>query len=239
MFWSLEKTVKTVKDMYDYRAENNLPLLPTYRSGEETFWSEYNLHSDMYDSLFCRMFKTWRYFNQDIDGTNAIADVTNDFISAVNAHLAINDKKYTMLYRVHTETDNMNIMNDIVLSETNEGSKYVDAQITSGAREDGTSRTSGARSDTDTERVMAFNSSQFVDNSQNTLSKGEQTDSATFNKGTQTDMQDIDETNSYQKNVLGNRKNQSDNINKYSKTWKNYSFYEYIFLEIAKDLLLI
>lgn len=242
MFWSLTKTVKDVKDMYEYAKENNLPLLSDFESSELTsdFWDDYKDNFADYDKVFYRMFKSYRYFNQEVDEDNPIADVTADFIDAVYGHLMMNDKKYSMLYKAHTATTtDMNPYYDYYMTHSSEGGRTVEGEYVSGTRTDESENVSGQRTDTTTNQVMAYNSSTFVDESKSTYVKGAETDTNEYSKGQQTDTNNVEETNSVESTTKGIRNNPTKNMEQYRKVWTYYEFYLYIFKEIAKDLLLI
>ena len=255
--------IRDVNDMYLYAEENNLPLLSDYIAEDAThdFWNDYTTNHEEYDKIFRRLYKHFRYFDQDIDGDNPVADVTQDFIDAVKGHLMLNDKKYTMLYLLHVNNTVLDPYNDYKITETKQGARNVDTELVSGertdettdvagARQDSTNNTYGQRTDVTTDQIMAYNSATFVDNAKSTsekgaetdsasFSKGSQTDTSSFSKGEQTDTQSIDETNSHTITVTGAKENQSKNMREYADTWSRYEFYSYIFRKISEDLLLV
>ena len=234
MWWSLDKTVKTVDDMYKYARTNDIPLLSSFTSFADTtndFWHDYNIDYERYDSAFALMYKNYRFFDQDVEDENAIADVTTRFIDAVYNFLMINDKKFSQLYKVEKYNTTANLGTDYDITETktaNRTSEYV-----SGQRSD--SVTSGQRTDIQTEQTMAFNSSTFVDSGKVTDEKGAETDTSI--KGSQTDTEDRDETHTIR--TVGSKTDPSINIDKFIETWDSFSFYKYIFEQICKELLLV
>lgn len=82
---------------------------------------------------------------------------------------------------------------------------------------------------------------QGEQNNSNTFNKGEQNNSTTFTKGSQTDSLDNDFTEDYTLTKHGNIGIQSvtDLLNKHKQFWTMWDFYEYIFNEISKDLLMV
>lgn len=255
--------IRDVNDMYLYAEENNLPLLSDYIAEDAThdFWNDYTTNYEEYDKIFRRLYKHFRYFDQDVSGDNPVSEVTAEFIDAVKGHLMLNDKRYTMLYLLHVNNTSLDPFNDYKITETKQGARNVASEIVSGeredttvdiagARQDSTNNTYGARTDTVTDQIMAYNSSQFVDNAQSTtvkgsetdtsaFSKGSETDNSTYTKGEQTDTQELDETNSHTITVTGAKENQSKNMRQYTDTWSRYEFYSYIFRKIAEELLLV
>lgn len=255
--------IRDVNDMYKYAEENNLPLLSDYVSEnvEHNFWGDYVQNYDEYDKIFRRLYKHFRYFDQDIDGDNPVEDVTEDFIDAVKGHLMLNDKKYTMLYLLHVDDTALDPFNDYNLTETKQATRSADSEMVSGertdtsedvsgARTDTTSENYGMRTDTSTDQTMAFNSATWVDSSRNNFQKGsetdtsnygkgQQTDNSEYVKGEQTDTHEVDETSSHTIHITGAKENQSKNMREYMDTWSRYQFYEYIFRKISEDLLLV
>lgn len=234
MWWSLDKTVKTVNDMYEYAKANNTPLLSafsSYADATNDFWHEYNLEYVRYDSAFALLYKNFRFFDQNVEDENDIEDVTTRFTKAVYNFLLMNDKKFSQLYKIEKYNSSAPLGTDYDITETktaNRTSEYV-----SGQRSD--SMTSGARTDVQIEQTMAFNSSTFVDSGKVTDEKGVETDTSI--KGEQTDTEDRDETHTIR--TVGSKTDPSINIEKYIETWDSFSFYKYVFEQICKELLLI
>lgn len=244
--WSMDKTVKTVWDMYEYCKENHLPLLSSFQSQSLNDYMDYYAdHQAIMDYRFAKMFKDYRYYDQDIDGTNPIDEVTDNFIDEVIGFFLVNDVKLSLKFRVEdtlidATNNTYNFMNDVNITETKEGERSAEREYVSGTREDGNEMTSGERTDTSTEQVMAYNSSTFADTAKTTNVKGAQEDSNTFTKGEQTDNETVGTTESHTITTKGSRGNMTANIEKYNKTWANYeSFWNYVFKEIAKELLIV
>lgn len=252
----------TVEDMYNYARDNKLSLLSLFG---DNFWSDYVANSDKYDLLFKRMFKRFRYFDQDpTDENNTVEKVTREFIDDVYNHLLVNRKKYTELFRIN-ELDSANnpIFDNVNYTETRESSSTDNNTITDGERIDNTNMVQGARTDTNSSttggrtdnsetKVSAFNDSEYtnsdmsidtigeqVDNSQNV--KGEQTDTNNFTKGeqinTENKVNNSNETITKKGKVSGT--SNTELIKQHLELWDTYEFYNYIFTEIASSLLLI
>lgn len=134
-----------------------------------------------------------------------------------------------------------------------------------GARSDSESSNIGSQNQTSTKKVFAFNSNDYQDDVENTTIngarqdsksntlgaqsnsvggtdvKGSQTNNGTFSKGQQIDSRDLESTEDYTKTIRGNNGYVSvaKTVEQYKNFWNQYEFYEYIFKEICKDLLLI
>ena len=123
----------------------------------------------------------------------------------------------------------------------------------------------GAQTETSTKEVFAFNSNDYQDDVKNTRDigtrqdsktqnqgaqtntnggtdvKGSQTDNGTYNKGQQVDNRDLHGTEEYTKTIKGTDGHISviKTVEQYKNFWNKYEFYEYIFKEICRDLLLV
>lgn len=251
--------MKTVKDMYKYVKDHNIAMLSTFPGH---FWDDYRFRYDQYDALFNRMFNSFFYFMQDDD--EDIADITTNFIADCYNHLLVNNKKYEELYRVHVIPDeNYSLTDNYDMTETmdkditdnNEntyGSRTDTSSYTSGEREDSTTDITGTQFNVSTDTVAPYNSEDFYNNSEksdslgqredsSTLNKGEQIDSGSNTKGSQEDTLDRTYAEDYTLHRKGNIgvTTVSDMLKKHKDFWDEWSFYEYIFKEIAKDLLLL
>ena len=96
-----EAKVFNIKDIYDFCDENNLKMLSNYNSD---FWKPYVDHSADFDRTFKRRYRS--FFPYDQEPGEDIAEVAVEFIQAVSAHLRINDKRYSELFRAYDIEDN-------------------------------------------------------------------------------------------------------------------------------------
>lgn len=252
-----------VNDMYKEAQENHLLLLSSYN---RPFWQEYIANAIKYDFIFRRMFKNFKYFNQEEDEN--LYDVTRNFILDVENHLLLNDKKYSELYRIHiiedsaySITDNYN-MREVMDKDGNSnnsnsyGARTDTTNDTKGARSDTTSNSISARTDSNetTNQVSPYNSSGFYnDDKGNTIfQKGAETENSSFNKGAETDSSTIVKgaetdnlNNTYSEDYTLTRvgnigvRTVTEMLDLHDKFWDKYKFYEMIFYNIAKDLLLV
>ena len=254
-----------IAELYRYSHTNNLPLLGSTNTAD--FWTTYVSNFPIYDRFFRDRFLNWFYWIS-FDDTTTIASVYEDFVEAIQAHLTINQKRYSELYRVQVLAANAyDIVNNYDLTESHSTSRSESGSNTSGAREDSTSGTAtdGARSDsattnagaqttTETNQIEGFNSSDFTDadkktvaagaHSDNTsVSKGEQinTNSTTVNKGAQTDSHSLTGSETINIRRSGNIGVQTaaDVIGGHIKLWTSFNFYKLLFDEIAKEFLLL
>lgn len=227
---------KNVEDMYKYASEQSLPLLSNFNAA---FWGEYVLNYQRYDKLFYDMYKSFRYFNQvPFTQDNTIDMVTINFIDDVYNHLMINKKRYEELFKIEI-MNSPSITNDFYTEELLKGSKNINSDYTSGSRKDTNIETTGSRHDEEEHKKMAFNSTNYVNDSKDISDIGSQTDNSTFNKGIQNDTEKRGEQNNQSIITKGYHNNPYDNLKKYIGTWDSWSLYSKIFKELASDLLLV
>lgn len=229
--------MKQIKDIYPEAIRLNLPLLSVYNA---EFWDEYLSEHERYDSLFRRLYKSYRFYDQECD--EDIETVTRRWIDACYEHLLINDKKYTELYRMYvipddkySITDNYNMV-EVMDRDTTSNSTAV-----LGARSDSNSTTQGAQSNNSTGKVSPYDSEQFYNNSSLEENSGSRTDTGSFSKGEETDTSNNQGTENYTLTRKGNIGVQTgtDMLDKHQNLWSRYEFYAYIFREICAALLLV
>ena len=210
---------KTVKEMYEVTKSAGTPLLSNFNG---VFWTYYIDNYTELDRYFARRYSSFRYFAQEESDTVEV--VTQNFTSSVYEHLLVNKKRYEELYRAQSVNDNEYMLLDnynVNETVTKEGSG--NGSIVSGERQDKQYSTS---------LVSPFDSENFYNdtNSDSTIQKGSETDTT---------------NNSYNETVTSNKKGNigvqtgADMLGKHTNYWKNFDFYNLVFSEIAKELLLV
>ena len=225
--------LKTVKDMYKYSSENTTQLLSDYSAD---FWSDYITNYQLYDKLFCRLYRSWFYFLQEYDQT--IGEITTDFTEDVYAHLMLNEKKYSELYRIHViDDDTYSLLDNYDMHEVMDKDTTTSGTDTFGQRID--SDSIGAQENTLTNKVAPFDSADFNNERQAVESNGTRADSHT--KGSQEDSHSGSGTEDYELHRYGNIgvATATDMMDKARKFWTVWEFYEMIFKDIARELLMI
>ena len=253
-----------VSDIYKQNRADSTKMLSDFTIAEQDvdFWAEYRTNYERYDSVFNRMFNSFFPFMQSDDDT--VAALTASFRDDVYNHLLINAKKYDELYRVQVipnedyslinNYDMQEIMDkDVTDNQDNEYGQRVDSgSFTKGSRTDSGTQTKGQQIDHNTESVAPYDSVTFspdkyiemLSGSRLDLTgftEGQQIDSSSNTKGQQKDDLDRTYTEDYTLHRVGNIGVQtvSDMLQKHIKLWSIWEFYEYIFKEISKDLLLL
>ena len=205
--------------MYEVTKSAGTPLLSNFNA---VFWADYIEHYIELDRYFARRYCSFRYFAQEESDTVEV--VTQNFTSSVYEHLLVNKKRYEELYRVQTVNDNdyMLIYNyNVNETVTKEGSG--NGSIVSGEREDKLFNTT---------KVSPFDSENFYNDT---------TNDGSTRKGAETDTT----SNAYNETVTSNKKGNigvqtgADMLGKHTNYWKNFDFYNLVFSEIAKELLLV
>lgn len=94
--------LQTIKDIYDYRKEDNSPMLSPFEpSGTTDFWKPYRDNFPYFDRLYMKKYRSWFPMDQEGD----IEEIAVDFAYDVKSWLMINEKRYSELYRIQTITD--------------------------------------------------------------------------------------------------------------------------------------
>lgn len=94
--------IQTIKDIYDYRREDNSPMLSPFEpAGDIDFWKPYRDNFPYFDRLFMKKYRSWFPMDQEGD----IEEVAIDFAYDVKSWLMINTKRYAELYRIETIPD--------------------------------------------------------------------------------------------------------------------------------------
>lgn len=228
--------MKTVKDMYTALTSGQ-KLLSEYGAD---FWEEYRNNSARYDKLFVRLYRSFKYFLQDDDET--ISEVVTDFIADVYNHLMINDKKYSELYRVYVVSDDeYSLLNNYNVTETMDKDTSSNDTNTYGSRSDSGSDTRGAQSNSVTNTVAPYNTNSFQNDNKSDESIGQRMDSNSYTKGQQQDTLSNTGTEDYTLSRVGNIgvMTGADMLQKHNNYWNVYEFYQMIFRDIAKELLLV
>lgn len=94
--------IHTIKDIYDYRREDNSPMLSPFEpAGDIDFWKPYRDNFPYFDRLFMKKYRSWFPIDQEGD----IEEVAVDFAYDVKSWLMINTKRYAELFRIETIPD--------------------------------------------------------------------------------------------------------------------------------------
>lgn len=115
--WFNTSTKKSVNidTLYDYARVNQQTLFPTE---DFDFWLPYELNYQKFDRFFYQKFRAFKIC-QDYAADASMGDMLTDWKQIVDAHLFINAKRYSELYRVQVlSNDAYDIVNNYDLRET-------------------------------------------------------------------------------------------------------------------------
>lgn len=225
--------LKTVKDMYKYASDNSSMLLSNYNSD---WWKDYRDNYQRYDKIFLRFYRSWWYFQQEHDQT--ISEITTDFTAEVYNHLMINERKYAELYRIHILPDeDYSLTNNYDMHETMDKDTTSSGSDTFGSRSDSDSY--GLQSVTTERTISSYNDATYQPDNNESTTLGSHQDSHT--KGAQSDSHSGSGTEDYTLHRYGNIgvMTVTDMLKKHSDYWTVWEFYELIFRDIARELLMI
>ena len=228
-------------EVYKFNRAANTMMLSNFATGDDDdFWAEYRTNYDKYDAVFNRMFNSFWYFMQLDDDT--VDEVAAQFRADVYNHLLMNKKKYQELFRVQVIPDaDYSLTNNYDMTETMDRDSTDNQDNTYGSRQDSGSTTYGEQTITGTHKVAPYDSSDFNNDNQDVTVSGQRQDSTSDTKGQQIDDLNRTMTEDYTLHKVGNIGVQTvtDMLQKHIKLWSVWEFYEFIFKEISKELLLL
>lgn len=226
-----------VKDMYGYSNTHHTPLLSNL---DKPWWSEYIENFDEYDNVFKNLFKSFIYYDQELD--DELANVTARFTKAVKDWLYMNDKRYDELWRVNVVNDNKyDILDNYNVTETYTGLDTTQSANKEGARTDVRDFTEGNQTFENQNSVSAFNSNNSSPRNTEKNESGTRNDVEAFTKGEMQSTFASNEGSSHTLNRKGNIgvRTQTEVMEKHSNYWEKYNFYMFIFNEINDNFLLV
>ena len=237
--------MKTVNDLYKMSkpgGDDNFPLLTDFTSSQDVdWWSEYVENCEIFDFQFKQQFKTFVFFDQDPEDTDD--DVMEKWQTTIFSWLAMNDKRYSELYRIHVIPDDENyvLTDNYNMNETYSGSNTGAAAQTTGQRTDVNIDNIGSQNSANQNTIAGWNSS-----SQNALDAsasavGTRQDTNQFTKGEETDTTQTEGTDEHTIRRWGNIGVQAvqDMLGKQNNFWQLFNFYKIVFDDICKNFLLI
>lgn len=233
----------TVWNLFKRATETGTSLLYNDTAHEWSWWSDYREHSNIYDRLFARHYRSFIYYMQD-EGDD-IDTVLHDFKTDVRNFLAINAKKYAELYRIeqiadadYSLTNNYDMTESMTRKLTSSGTQSLGARTDSenlGARSDSVS--SGAEN-----KVSPYDTnSLYPESATNTTGQsttGAQSNSSTI--GAQSNSTSGTDNETYSLTRKGNIgvMTATDMLDRHNRFWSTWSFLERIFRDLNEDLLL-
>lgn len=231
--------LKTVKQMYNVSKEIPTPLLSNF---DADFWQEYIDNYTVFDKFYMHLYKSFEYANQD-DENMTDSEVQTDFTQDVYMLLMKNSKKYTELWRVATIQDNeaYELTNNYDIHETYSGTNASQGAAITGQRTDVSYDNVGSQNSAGANKVTGWNSSSENALDSNTGTIGTREDTHQFTKGQEQDTSRTQGQDSHTLRRYGNAgvMTVDDILKKHNDFWLVFDFYQVVFDDICKELLLI
>lgn len=237
--------MKTVNDLYKMSkpgGDDNFPLLTDFTSSQDVdWWSEYKENYEVLDFQFKQQFKTFVFFDQDPDETDE--EIMENWGATIYSWLAMNDKRYSELYRIHVIPDDeaYALTNNYDLHETYSGTSTGASSTITGQRTDITYDNIGSQNASNLNKVTGYNSSAENTNDSSDSTTGSREDTHQFTKGQEQDTARSQGTDGHTLRRYGNIGVMTieDMLQKHDNFWQLFNFYKIVFDDICKNFLLI
>ena len=237
--------LRTVNDLYKLSkpgGEDNFALLTNFTSNQEVdWWAEYVENFEIFDFQFKQQFSSFVFFDQDPEDSDE--DIMEKFGMTVFSWLAMNDKRYSELYRIHVipDDDAYALTNNYDMHETYSGNSTGASSTISGQRTDVTYDNIGTQNSSNLNKVTGWNSSSENNRDASDTAMGSREDTHQFTKGSEQDTGRTQGTDAHTMRRWGNIGVQSvqDMLTKQSNFWQLFNFYKIVFDDICKNFLLI
>lgn len=234
-----------VKKLYQMssQADEPYPLLSNFDTSSQDidWWSEYLDNFEAFDFQFQQQFKSFVFFDQDPDDTDD--DIMTKWQMTLYSWLAMNNKRYAELYRIHVIPDDeaYALTNNYDLHETYSGSSTGASSVISGQRTDVTYDNIGSQNASNVNKVTGYNSSAENTNDSSDSETGSREDTHQFTKGQEQNTSQSQGTDGHTLRRYGNIGVMTieDMLQKHDNFWQLFNFYKIVFDDICKNFLLI
>lgn len=230
--------MRTVKQLYQTATTQETPLLSNFNA---PWWAEYVQNYAAFDHMFCKLFKTFEYFDDDEDATDA--EALTDFVYMVRSWLLMNSKRYAELYRIQSipDDDAYSITNNYDRHETYSGTNGMQSSAISGQRTDVTVDQTGEQNSAGLNKVTGWNSGSENTRDSNSNTMGSREDTHQFTKGQEQDTARSAGQDAHTSRIYGNIgvSTVDDMLKKHADLWEHFNFYMIIFNDICRQFLLI
>lgn len=229
---------KTIYDLYNISKETPSPLLSNF---DADFWQEYLDNYEDFDKFYMHLYKTYEYYMQLPN--ESVEDIQDAFTQDVYMLLMKNAKKYTELWRIATIEDNdaYELTNNYDIHETFSGTNSSQGAAITGQRTDVTYDNTGSQNSTGLNKITGFDSSTENVNNSNNGAIGSRQDTHQFTKGQEQDTTRTQGSDAHTLRRYGNLgvMTVDDILKKHFDFWQVFDFYQVVFDDICKELLLI
>lgn len=229
----------SVDYMYrNYFLKNNKPML--CNTHDVDYWNEYINNTALYDSRFDKLYKGFIYY-WDVD-MSTLDIISESFIDSVNEHLSINDKIYSELYKIHVLADDAySIIDNYNLKETEDITGKENGIENNDKYTDDHNMTRGAEKTNTVSKNSPYDNENFYNDTSLNVNTDSRADTVRDIYGAQKKTNTKENTNKRVLERVGNIgiKSTPEIIMEHKKLWTTQAFYDYIFANIAKELLLV
>lgn len=238
--------MKTVNDLYRMskpdNTEDHYALLTNFESAQEVdWWAEYKDAYEIFDWQFKQQFSSFVFFDQDPEDSDD--NVMEKWGMTIFSWLAMNDKRYSELYRIHVLPDDeaYALTNNYDMHETYSGTNAAQGATITGQRTDVSIDETGSQTSTGLNKITGWNSSSENTDNSNATTIGNREDTHQFTKGQETDTSRTQGQDSHTLRRYGNIgvMTVDDLLKKHSDFWQLFNFYKIVFDDICKNFLLI
>ena len=229
---------KTIFDLYNVSKETPTPLLSNF---DADFWEEYITNYEDFDKFYMHLYKSYAYYMQLPNET--VEDIQDAFTQDVYIILMKNAKKYSELWRIATIPDDEGyaLQNNYDIHETYSGTNQSQGAAITGQRTDVTYDNTGSQNFANQNKVTGYNATSEQTRDSGTSSAGTRADTHQFTKGQEQDTSRTQGQDTHTLRRYGNAgvMTVDDILKKHYDFWLVFDFYQVVFDDICKELLLI
>lgn len=237
---AVKTRLSQIHELYKDSELENVPLLSDFSA---TFWQGYVSNFDKFDKMFARMYYSFNYYNPLLTDEDTISERRVQFTADVYSILLKNQKKYEELYRIHVipDDDAYSITNNYDRHETYSGTNGMQSSAISGQRTDVSIDQIGEQNASGLNKVTGWNYSDENTDTSNDSTMGSREDTHQFTKGREEDTARSNGQDSHTSRIYGNIgvSTVDDMLKKHNDFWQLFDFYQTIFNDINKELLLV
>lgn len=229
-----------IHELYKDSELENVPLLSNFSA---TFWEGYVSNFDKFDKMFARMYYSFNYYNPLLTDEDTVSERRVQFTADVYSILLKNQKKYEELYRIHVipDDDAYSITNNYDRHETYSGTNGMQSSAITGQRTDVSIDQTGEQNSVGLNKVTGWNSGTENTRDSNAGTMGSREDTHQFTKGQEQDTARSAGQDAHTSRIYGNIgvSTVDDMLKKHADFWQLFDFYQTIFNDINKELLLV
>lgn len=229
----------SVDYMYrNYFLKRRKTMLPDFFQAD--FWQEYLNNTSKYDDYFDKKYASFIYYS--VINSEILERIALDFKDAVDYHLTINEKCYSELYKIHVlALDAYSITDNYNLKETEDITGNENGIESNDKYTDDHNMTRGAEKTNTVSKNSPYDNENFYNDTELDVNTDSRTDTVQDIYGAQKKTNTKENTNKRVLERVGNIgiKSTPEIITEHKKLWTTQAFYDYIFANIAKELLLV